>query len=940
LALVATGARDASSVQTLLNGNKGLITAELWKRLINTAEYTPKPVAVYGVALEVSNHLPDRRLAALTHYRIGWFQFGQGNIDAAINSYLQSKSAFAAAQSKRDLIYILADLGTLYIYSSDYKQAKDYSQQSIAIAEEFNNSTAPSEWPDEYGIGTALSNLANISKREGEYDKALDYFQRSLELYKRIDAGNGKYTTQIIDGWADIGRTYSAQGDYVRALPYLDRAMSLARSSQNTNRIASTCNSLGILYTNQRDYSKAIDYFQQGLQLANQVNDRFKQASLLLNIAVAYQFQKQFQPALENFQKSLEVAKEINDREILIHVGEGVGAIYKEQGKYAEALESLDKSLALAKVIEDRTRIAELLWRKAEVQYAKGDFAAAVSLAVESSKIAGQLSLRNVSYLALTTLGRANRARREDTLAAEAFTRAINIIEGMRDRVAGLESQNQLFFEDKVGPYHEMVDLLLQSQDRKKTLEALDYAERAKARVLADALGGNRITLSQVMSKSEKDEEQRLNKDIVDLNVRIGAERIKRNPDNMQLATLTKQLQSARFRYEAFQNSIYASHPDLRIQVARIADFSLNDISQVINNETAVLAYVVTSSKTYLFVITRQSNGALDLRSYPIGINDRNLSLQAHEFRNMLAVQSPTFADTSRRLFNLLIAPAAAHLANKKVLCILPDGPLWNLPFQALRTRSDAYLLEGFAIYYAPSLTVLNELHARAKTRNVGQDSLLAFGNPLLTNEVASNVKAVYRGESLGPLPEAESEVKALEEIWRPAQREVFIGAQAQKKVFKDLASQYALIHLATHGILDDNNPLYSRLLMARSGSDRDDDGLLEAREIIQLRLNAKLVVLSACQTAEGRIGAGEGMVGMSWAFLIAGTQTLVASQWKVDSASTAILMINFHKRLKIQTAYSTKAAAMRQAALDVMKDARYKHPFFWAGFVMIGDGS
>src|SRR4030095_1208388 len=228
------------------------------------------------------------------------------------------------------------------------------------------------------------------------------------------------------------------------------------------------------------------------------------------------------------------------------------------------------------------TRIAELLWRKAEVQYAKGDFAAAVFSAVESSKIAGQLSLRNVSYLALTTLGRAHRVRREDTLAAEAFTRAINIIEGMRDRVAGPGSQNQLFFEDKLGPYHEMVDLLLQSRDPKKTLTALDYAERAKARVLADALGGNRTTLSQVLSQSEKDEEQRLNRVIVDLNVRIGAERGKRNPDNAQLATLTQQLQSARLKYETFQNSIYASHPDLRVQHARTSALSLNDIGQVI----------------------------------------------------------------------------------------------------------------------------------------------------------------------------------------------------------------------------------------------------------------------------------------------------------------------------------------------------------------------
>jgi tetratricopeptide (TPR) repeat protein len=177
-ALLATATNDPSTAQALLNRNKALITSQLWKRLVNTAEYTPKPLSVYSVALRVANQVADQRLAALTHYRIGWFQFGQGNISSARDSYLQSKSAFAAAQSKRDLIYILADLGTLYIYSSDYKQAKDNSQQSLAIAEEFNNSTAPSEWPDEYGIGTALSNLGNISKREGEYDKALDYFQR------------------------------------------------------------------------------------------------------------------------------------------------------------------------------------------------------------------------------------------------------------------------------------------------------------------------------------------------------------------------------------------------------------------------------------------------------------------------------------------------------------------------------------------------------------------------------------------------------------------------------------------------------------------------------------------------------------------------------------------------------------------------------------------
>ena len=942
-ALLTSAATDPSASRALIDNHKGLIGVELWKRLINTAEYSPKPPAIYAVALQVANELPDRRLAAITLYKTGWYQFGQGNIASAIENYLQSRNAFEAAGSRRDLIYVFADLGTLCMYSSDYTKAKEYSEQSLAVAQEFKSGSGPTaEWPDEYGLGTSLSNLGNISKREGEYDKAVDYFQKSLALYKKIDTGDGKYSAQIIDSLADIGRTYSARGDYVRAMPYLDRAMALAETSRNTNRIASICNSLGILYTNQRDYPKAIEFFRQGLLLANEVNDRFKQAGMLLNIAVAYQFQKSYDQALENFQASLRVATVINDREILIHIGEGIGAIYKEQGKYADALESLDNSLSLAKAIEDRIRIAELLWRKAEVYYAKGDFTASVSSASEASKIAEQLSLRNVSYLALTTLGRAYRARKEDGLAAQAFSKAIDGIEEMRNQVAGLEQETQLFFEDKVGPYHEMVDLLLSSRDPKTNFEALLSAERAKGRVLLDVLGGGRINLEKAMSQTERDENRRLNKEIVDLNVRIGVENSKRDSASLPLANLNEQLRSARVKYEAFQNSLYASHSELRIQRRQKSSLMVNDVSELLNHrETAFLEYVVTKSRTYLFVLTQRQGDALDLRVYPIDISEVNLGERSREFREMLADQSPAFADASRELFDLLVKPAADQLKGHSTLCILPDGILWDLPFQALQLRDGRYLLEDFAIYYAPSLRVLKEMSDRKNRSEGGSPSLLAFGNPRLESEVATSLKAVYRGEVLAPLPEAEAEVKALKEIWKPAPSRIFVGPEARKKLFKTEAGKYAYIHLATHGILDDSNPMYSRLVMSRADNDQTDDGLLEAREIMQLDLHADLVVLSACQTARGRFGAGEGMIGMSWAFFVAGVPTMIASQWKVDSTSTAALMITFHKLLKEQGSSegSIKPNALRQAALNVMKDQRYRHPFFWAGFVLIGNG-
>ena len=164
------------------------------------------------------------------------------------------------------------------------------------MAEEFRNKSGlVSEWPDEYGLGTALANLGNVYKREGEYDKAIEYFQKSLAEYRKIDADGTKYGPQITDCVADIGRTYLARGDYVRALVQLDMAIGLAKKSRDPNRMAGILNSIGILYTNQRDYAKAIEFFQQGLQLASSVNDRFKQASMLLNISVAYQFRGDYE---------------------------------------------------------------------------------------------------------------------------------------------------------------------------------------------------------------------------------------------------------------------------------------------------------------------------------------------------------------------------------------------------------------------------------------------------------------------------------------------------------------------------------------------------------------------------------------------------------------------------------------------------------------------
>ena len=158
------------------------------------------------------------------------------------------------------------------------------------------------------------------------------------------------------------------------------------------------------------------------------------------------------------------------------------------------------------------------------------------------------------------------------------------------------------------------------------------------------------------------------------------------------------------------------------------------------------------------------------------------------------------------------------------------------------------------------------------------------------------------------------------------------------RKSFKVLAPQYATIHLATHGVLDNRDPLNSYLLLTKTDGNLENDGLLQAREIINLRLGADLAVLSACETGNGRISSGEGVIGMSWAFFVAGTRSVLVSQWRVNSASTARLMENFYQAMAAQDNPESrnKSQALREASLRLMKDRRYRHPFYWAGFVLV----
>jgi CHAT domain-containing protein len=268
-----------------------------------------------------------------------------------------------------------------------------------------------------------------------------------------------------------------------------------------------------------------------------------------------------------------------------------------------------------------------------------------------------------------------------------------------------------------------------------------------------------------------------------------------------------------------------------------------------------------------------------------------------------------------------------------------------------LLTGANRHLIEESAVSYAPSLTVLREMIAHRRQRAVnGQAALLlALGNPALGKETVERATLAVSDEKLAPLPDAEREAKTLAALYGAAQSKVFVGADAREDCAKAEAGKFKVLHFATHGILNDAAPMYSHLVLAQGDAPVGieagvkEDGLLEAWELMNLDLHADLAVLSACETARGHAGAGEGMIGLSWALFVAGVPTTVVSQWKTASASTAELMIEFHRQLKPALANQkveiTRARAMRAAALKLLAAKQTRHPFYWAGFVVVGDG-
>jgi CHAT domain-containing protein/tetratricopeptide (TPR) repeat protein len=919
-------ARSDQERAALLTEEKEFATAELARALINQGnrlysqgEHT-QAMTFLRLAQSVAEKIGARTEIARATHNLGNVHMSQGDYAQALERYRQGMAMYEALDDKAGIASILNNIGNVHRLQGDYQQALDYFQKCLAIREALGNRA---------GVATALNNIGIIHDSQGDYAQALEHYQRSLKISEEIRDEVG-----IARTLNNLGLVEHHLGDYARALEHFQRSLLMAESLGDKTGIPNRLVNIGLVHDTQGSYAQALEYYQKSLALFESFGDKPLIARALNNIGGVLSDQSNYAQALEYYQKSLALRESLGNKAGVAESIFNIGIVHSRQGDYAQALERFQKSLAIYEALGMKDNLASALKSTGKTYGLQENYVKSLEYAERAATVARSIGASEFLWDALTIAHRAYRQLNRPVEARQALEEAITIIETLRYQVAGGVEAQQRFFQSKVSPYHAMIELLLREG---RPTDAMTFAEHAKARVLLDVLKTGRVNSAKAMTGQEQEQENKLRSELVSLNTQVTRASQQKSPDQARLDELKSLREKARLKYEAFQTSLYAAHPELRVQRGDAPVVKGDEIAALLPNaDSALLEYLVTDEMTYLFAITKSAG----LQVYALPIKRDELIKQTENFRRQLAGRDLGFRASAGGLYQLLLKPAEAQLRGKTNLIIAPDDKLWDLPFQALLTQAGRYVIESSAVSYVPSLTVLREMKEQRNRRRAETTgpAVLALGNPTLGKETIERGALALRDEKLNPLPEAEKEVKALGQLYGAARSKIYIGAEAREDRLKAEAAQARILHFATHGILNNSSPMYSHIVLAQG--DSNEDGLLEAWELTQMDLRADLVVLSACETARGRFGAGEGMIGLSWAMFVAGAPATVVSQWKVESASTRELMLGFHQRLMASSkAKMTKAEALRQAALKLMKNPDASHPFYWAGFVLVGDG-
>ncbi len=812
-----------------------------------------------------------------------------GNMQAALDSYDQALSLYRTLHDRAGEGRTLSNIAFVYKDLGQYDLALDYYQQALISLREAG---------DRFNEGTAVNNLALVYREVGQYERSINYLEQALAIRQEAGDQLGQGVTL-----SNLGITYSDLGQYEQALSYLQQALAIRREVGDRDGEAATLNGIGLTYWHLKQYRQALDFYQQALTIYEEVAHKLGQGSVLNNIGEVYYDLGDYEQASNNYQQALDIFQSNGAK-----AGEGtvlnnLGETYHKLNQLERALQHLQQSLTVLQEIGQRVTEGIALNNIGEVYASQGQYTKALELYGKALAIREEVGDRTGKVKTLHNIGLASEQSGDKAEAITAYQQAIEVIESIESDIK-IDELKASFASGQVETYERLIDLLWTEG---RWTDAFMYVERARARAFLDQLAGGVIDFRAGADATLLDQEQKLKVEIASLRTQLL--NLRNHPqseaDRNTIAAVEDDLTHREADYTQLLTEIKIQSPEVASLVSGDVA-SLANVQALLDDKTTLVEYFLTKDRVLIFIVTHES---FDTASVDVSRDD--LAKTITTFRDFASLNDSHPASLNQ-LYVWLIAPLKDKLKTP-VIGIIPHGVLHYLPFAAL-TDGQRYLGDEYSIYTLPSASVLRFIQEKRKPTQI---TILALGNPT-TNE-----------PGLAPLTFAQQEVKTITDMFNT---QPLIGDSATESALRSKARNAGIIHLAAHGQYNPDNPLFSEIFLT---PDKQEDGHLEVNEIYSLDLTktTDLVVLSACQTDVGAVSAGDEVVGMTRAFLYAGTPTVIASLWNVDDKATTVLMERFYSHLRDGMG---KAQALQQAQREVR--AQYPHPYYWAAFVLTGD--
>lgn len=781
---------------------------------------------------------------------------------------------------------------------------------------------------DSNGEATVLKNLGNAYNSVGQYAKAIETLQSSLTIFRTKNNRKGEIASLI-----GLGDAYHSLGQYAKAKEFYQQSLTIARTIGDRDGEARAMTHLGRdnASTTADKYLESIELLQEALVIAKDSGDPTIEVDALNNLATAYISLDQGGKAVILYEEALKRAREIGSRSKEARTLNNLGSAYFSLWQSKKTLDLYSQALTIFREIGARRGEGEVLNNMAFALFRTGHLAEAEKHLLDAITIWESLRSGEAPDKNKASVFKNKQPTYADSLQLLAQGSSLE-----SSPLAELSDEDKIsLFETQQTTYRLLQQVLIAQN---KPENALEIAERGRARALVELLE-KRLSSAPAnlgdLSSSSNDNLPNLPMLFTETLAQS------QNITRIQNSPLVDWL----FNNNT-PNSAKLSAPTLaqiqqiaKIQNSTIVQYSIiyddfNSQGQTQTKESELYIWVIkptgetTFRKVDLKLLQRQQNTSLSelvftshdtigVRAIPIVTARPYTDIQQREQANL--------TQQLQQLHKILIEPIANQLPtdpNAKVIFI-PQRELFLVSFPALQDQQGKYLIEKHTILTAPSIQVL--AFTREQRQKVSTGEVLVVGNPTMPS-VPWEI-----GQPPAPLPSlpgAEREAKAIAPMFNS---QPLIGNAATKASVMQQLPKARVIHLATHGLLDNIQGLGGTIALAPSGS---DNGLLTADEILNLKLKAELVVLSACDTGRGRI-TGDGVAGLSRSLIIAGVPSVIVSLWAVPDAPTASLMTEFYQNWQNNP---NKAQALRQAMLTIMK--QHPDPKNWAAFTLIGEAN